>query len=80
MKQKILILLVSILFVACSLEAQNNTKPEKNDKLSTAISNTEPLKIGDTAPDFSLNDRTGKTVQLSKANLPVVVVFYRGYW
>lgn len=80
MKQKILILLLSILFVTCSLEAQNNTKPEKNDKMAVAKSNTEPLKAGDTAPDFTLSDQNGKSIQLSKAKSPVVLVFYRGYW
>ena len=40
------------------------------------------LKVGDMAPDFSLPDPTGKTVQLSEllTNCPVVINFYRGQW
>ncbi len=40
------------------------------------------LKVGDKAPDFELNDPTGKSVKLSAllANGPVVINFYRGQW
>ena len=43
---------------------------------------TEAVKVGDTAPDFTLSDNFGKTVTLSEAvkDAPVVVVFYRGSW
>lgn len=46
----------------------------------TARSKTDPVKVGDTAPDFSLADENGKTVTLSKLKQPTVLVFYRGYW
>ena len=46
----------------------------------TAKSRTEPLKVGATAPDFTLNDQNGKPVTLSKAGKPTILVFYRGYW
>jgi peroxiredoxin len=40
------------------------------------------LEVGDTAPDFTLNDAAGRPVTLS--NLlqqgPVVLIFYRGEW
>jgi peroxiredoxin len=37
---------------------------------------------GDLAPDFSLSDSTGATVTLAEltADLPCVLVFYRGHW
>lgn len=79
MKPKILILLLAVLLGACSLQAQN-TKPGKDNKMEAPKSNTEPLKVGEIAPDFILNDQTGKSVQLSKAKSAVVLVFYRGYW
>lgn len=41
---------------------------------------TDPIKAGETAPDFSLMDENGKAVSLSKIKRPVVLVFYRGYW
>lgn len=52
--------------------------------LSTAAiaqrSKTDPLKVGEIAPDFSLTSDSGKTVALSAIQGPVVVVFYRAYW
>ena len=41
---------------------------------------TDALKVGETAPDFSLVSDAGKPVSLSKIKGPVVVVFYRAYW
>jgi cytochrome oxidase Cu insertion factor (SCO1/SenC/PrrC family) len=41
---------------------------------------TDPLKVGENAPDFSLTDDSGKTVALSAIKGPVVIVFYRAYW
>jgi cytochrome oxidase Cu insertion factor (SCO1/SenC/PrrC family) len=40
------------------------------------------LAKGDIAPDFTLNDQNGKPVKLSKLvkKMPVVLVFYRGFW
>ncbi|MDR6881884.1 redoxin domain-containing protein [Bacillus sp. 3255] len=40
------------------------------------------LNIGDKAPDFTLEDATGKLVTLSEelAKGPVIIVFYRGEW
>jgi cytochrome oxidase Cu insertion factor (SCO1/SenC/PrrC family) len=41
-----------------------------------------PLKVGEVAPDFTLEDQNGSKVTLSEARRksPVVLVFYRGYW
>ena len=43
-------------------------------------SKTDPIKVGDTAPDFKLTNQNGKEITLSKAKSPTVLVFYRGYW
>ena len=43
---------------------------------------TSPVAVGETAPDFSLQDQNGETVKLSasQGHQPAVLVFYRGYW
>jgi cytochrome oxidase Cu insertion factor (SCO1/SenC/PrrC family) len=43
---------------------------------------TAPVAVGETAPDFTLQDQNGQTVKLSasRGQRPVVLVFYRGYW
>lgn len=40
------------------------------------------IKVGDTAPDFTLSDNSGNKITLSEAvkTAPVVLVFYRGSW
>ena len=46
------------------------------------IQRNTPVAIGETAPDFTLDDQNGKKVTLSssRGKSPVVLVFYRGYW
>jgi cytochrome oxidase Cu insertion factor (SCO1/SenC/PrrC family) len=40
-----------------------------------------PVKVGEEAPDFTLEDVQGNEVRLSAARgLPTILVFYRGYW
>ena len=44
---------------------------------STARQNTAlNLKVGETAPDFALEDQNGKTFKRSAAKKPLVVYFY----
>ena len=40
------------------------------------------IKVGQPAPDFSLEDVNGKTITLSELRdkKTVILVFYRGYW
>jgi cytochrome oxidase Cu insertion factor (SCO1/SenC/PrrC family) len=40
------------------------------------------IKIGEPAPDFTLENQDGKNVSLSgyRGNKNVVLVFYRGHW
>ena len=41
----------------------------------------QPPRIGQQAPDFTLKDQNGKTVNLAQSRgHKVVLVFYRGYW
>ena len=60
--------------------AQQTAAPVAQDKSMAA--RTAPVPAGETAPDFTLADEEGRTVQLSAARgkSPVVLVFYRGYW
>lgn len=48
----------------------------------TAFQRSSPIALGDTAPDFTLEDTNKNKVTLSEARgkSPVVLVFYRGYW
>lgn len=41
-----------------------------------------PVALGDTAPDFTLEDAEGRAVTLSAEwkKRPLVLIFYRGYW
>jgi cytochrome oxidase Cu insertion factor (SCO1/SenC/PrrC family) len=68
MKLKIFLSISLLAIFSLTAQAQN------------AKSRTEPLKVGATAPDFTLNDQNGKPVTLSKAGKPTILVFYRGYW
>lgn len=49
---------------------------------SAAEPRKAPVAVGETAPEFSLQDQNGQTVKLSasRGERPVVLVFYRGYW
>jgi cytochrome oxidase Cu insertion factor (SCO1/SenC/PrrC family) len=42
----------------------------------------ERVKVGDKAPDFTLENMDGKKISLSgfRGKKNVVLVFYRGYW
>lgn len=50
--------------------------------LAAAEPRAKPVAVGETPPDFSLQDHNGQTVKLSasRGRRPVVIVFYRGYW
>jgi cytochrome oxidase Cu insertion factor (SCO1/SenC/PrrC family) len=41
-----------------------------------------PVMVGETAPDFTLEDQSTRKITLaeSRGKNPVVLVFYRGYW
>ena len=68
MKLKIFLLVAALAIFSFTVQAQN------------AKSKTEPLAVGEVAPDFTLHDQNGKSVTLSKLKKPIVLVFFRGYW
>ena len=63
---------------ACS--SQTDKKIASASPVPAARSNTTPLAVGETAPDFTLSGVDGANVRLSDVGGPVVLVFYRGYW
>ena len=56
---------------------QRATKDLKNSGILDKV-----LKVGESAPEFSLSDENGNLVELkgSLAQGPVVISFYRGQW
>ena len=49
---------------------------------SQPVTDLNRVKVGQQAPDFSLEDSDGKAITLSdfRGKKSVVMVFYRGYW
>jgi AhpC/TSA family len=74
----IFILLISV----SAAWAQSPQSPLAPPVLPPSAAPRTSLKVGDKAPDFALPNGDGKLVVLSEytARMPVVLVFYRGYW
>lgn len=74
----ILLLLLTFLIALGHASAQLGPK----DGATLSPTDLERVKVGQAAPDFSLEDMTGKTLSLSDyhATKNVVLVFYRGHW
>lgn len=58
-----------------------------NSKVNSALDadlqpRNEPVKIGEMAPNFTLEDQNGQKVTLSalRGSAPTVLAFYRGNW
>lgn len=68
------------LTLAVTSPAQTALGPKDGAGLPPA--DLERLKVGDAAPDFTLEDQDGKPVTLSayRGKRTVLLVFYRGYW
>lgn len=77
MKLKIFLCSCLLLILGLTASAQ---KKSKVGKMQSVKINTEPLKIGEIAPDFTLSNQDGKQIALSEAKKPVVLIFFRGYW
>jgi cytochrome oxidase Cu insertion factor (SCO1/SenC/PrrC family) len=81
MNSKTIALLFGVLLaLGAGVGAQVNAPKTKDLKATASRDKSEPLKTGEIAPDFTLNDSAGRQVTLSKAGMPVILVFYRGYW
>jgi cytochrome oxidase Cu insertion factor (SCO1/SenC/PrrC family) len=73
-----IVALAFAVFISTAAWAQLGPK----DGPDLAPTDLNRIKVGQPAPDFSLEDVSGKTVTLSefRGKKTVVLVFYRGYW
>ena len=74
----ILLFALTLLLVQTTAPAQ--TAPKDGDKQAAA--DLDRVKVGQPAPDFTLEDSDGKNVSLAdyRGKKNVVLVFYRGHW
>lgn len=74
------LVLIPLLATAGLVRAQTPVGPKDAAKLPPA--DLSRIKVGDEAPDFTLEDQDAKPVTLSgyRGKKTVVLVFYRGYW
>jgi cytochrome oxidase Cu insertion factor (SCO1/SenC/PrrC family) len=68
----------AVLISSTTVLAQSGPK----DGADLSPTDLNRIKVGQPAPDFSLEDANGKTITLSefRDKKTVVLVFYRGYW
>jgi cytochrome oxidase Cu insertion factor (SCO1/SenC/PrrC family) len=72
--------LILVLVILSIVPGYAQLGPRDGENL--APTDLERVKVGDTAPDFTLEDLNGKRISLSdfKNKKNVVLVFYRGQW
>jgi cytochrome oxidase Cu insertion factor (SCO1/SenC/PrrC family) len=79
-------MLLKIIFVLllCLSFSHSPALAQLGPKDATDLSPTDlqRIKVGQPAPDFTLEDMDGKSITLSdfRGKKTVVLVFYRGYW
>lgn len=73
---------VMLLLLLGQLGAMAQQQPATASGAVEETTRKTPVQIGETAPDFTLEDEAGRKVQLAAARgkMPVVLVFYRGWW
>ena len=69
---------LAIFLAASPVRAQLGPK----DSVTGGATDLERVKVGQLAPDFTLENVDGKTLTLSdlRGKKSAVLVFYRGYW
>jgi len=74
--------LTIVLALEASLPARAQAPLGPKDSASLSAADLTRLKVGDEAPDFTLEDQDARPVTLSgyRGKKSVVLVFYRGYW
>jgi len=75
-------LLCAFTLTALTFNALAQTKLGPKDGAGLPPADLNRIKVGEEAPDFTLEDKDGKPVMLSsyRGRKSVVLVFYRGYW
>ena len=74
--------LVIAAFVVLITTAPAPAQLGPKDGAGLSASELDRIKVGQSAPDFTLEDANGKAITLSdfRDKKSVVLVFYRGYW
>ena len=74
----IFVLLLILSFIHSPAFAELGPK----DGVDLSSTDLKRIKVGQSAPDFTLEDMDGKSITLSdfRGKKTVVLVFYRGYW
>jgi cytochrome oxidase Cu insertion factor (SCO1/SenC/PrrC family) len=69
-------------FIAIAQSLQDSVELGPKDGKQLPPADLNRVKVGDEAPDFSLEDQDGRVVTLSsfRGKKAVVLVFYRGKW
>jgi len=75
-KELRMLLLMSVCCFSLMLTGISRTR------VGTMTQRAAPVMVGETAPDFTLEDQNRRKITLSESRgkSPVVLVFYRGYW
>ncbi len=71
---------ITLLILVFFSEGYAQLGPKDGDELNPV--NLARVRVGDQAPDFTLEDTNGRNISLSdfRNNKKVVLVFYRGHW
>jgi cytochrome oxidase Cu insertion factor (SCO1/SenC/PrrC family) len=77
---KPLLFVFALLLVFNQVAVSAQTTPKDGDK--QAATDLDRVKVGQAAPDFTLEDSEGKNIGLAdyRGKKNVVLVFYRGHW
>jgi cytochrome oxidase Cu insertion factor (SCO1/SenC/PrrC family) len=77
---KTLILMLALMLLPVQTPVSAQTAPRDGDK--QAATDLDRVKVGQPAPNFTLEDSDGKSVSLAdyRGKKNVVLVFYRGHW
>ena len=74
--------LIACAFVFLLVAAPAAGQLGPKDGVGLIATEIERVKVGQAAPDFTLEDVDGKAISLSefRGKKSLVLVFYRGYW
>jgi cytochrome oxidase Cu insertion factor (SCO1/SenC/PrrC family) len=75
-------LLLTLLFIFSVVTVPVFAQLGPKDGANLSATDLERVKVGQSAPEFTLEDMTGKRISLSdfRGKKNVVLVFYRGHW
>jgi len=73
---------VVVLTMALLTFSQGHAQLGPKDPTDLNTTDLKRVKVGDSAPDFTLEDMDGRPITLSdfRDKKKVVLVFYRGHW